>query len=139
MRYVPRDEDDREGEQAKSDDDRIFSFGKFMRKFSIDEFPQFLNVLKGDMSVVGPRPFMPCHDELFSSNFKAYRVRQYVKPGVTGPAQCRGFRGEVTDEEALNQRIEMDFHYVGSWSLWMDVEIIIRTCLQVVFPPKTAY
>lgn len=139
MRYVPRDEDDREEEQAKAEDDRIFAFGRFMRKFSIDEFPQFINVLLGDMSVVGPRPFMPCHDVLFSSNFKAYRVRQYVKPGVTGPAQCRGYRGEVTDKEALNQRIEMDFYYVGSWTLWMDIEIIIRTCLQVIFPPKTAY
>ena len=138
MRYVP-DVDDRVEDQAKSDDDRIFPLGRFIRKFSIDEFPQFLNVLIGNMSIVGPRPFMPCHDRLFSDDFKAYRVRQYVKPGVTGPAQCRGLRGEVIDETSLNQRIEMDFYYVGNWSLWMDLEIIVRTGLQVIFPPKTAY
>ena len=79
------------------------------------------------------------HDHLFQRDYKAYRVRQFVKPGVTGPAQCRGLRGEFTDPDLVRQRIEMDFAYVGSWSLWLDCEIVLRTVRQVVFPPKTAY
>lgn len=134
----------REGErdesiQAHVGDDRIFSFGKFMRRFSIDELPQIINVIKGEMSLVGPRPYLAKHDYLFERNFKAYRVRQFVKPGVTGPAQCRGLRGEFTDPDLINKRIELDFNYVGNWSVWVDVEIVIRTIGQVIFPPKSAY
>ena len=128
-----------ESVQAHEGDDRIFAFGKFMRRFSIDELPQFINVLKGDMSLVGPRPYLAEHDYLFERNFKAYRVRQFVKPGVTGPAQCRGLRGEFTDPDLVSKRIEMDFNYVGNWSIWLDVEIVIRTIGQVIFPPKSAY
>ena len=112
----------------------FFEFGRFMRRFSIDELPQFINVLKGDMSLVGPRPYLAEHDYLFERNFKAYRVRQFVKPGVTGPAQCRGLRGEFTDPELVCKRIEMDFNYVGNWSIWLDMEIVIRTIGQVIFP-----
>ena len=125
--------------QAHEGDDRIFAFGGFMRRFSIDELPQFINVLRGEMSLVGPRPYLAEHDYLFERNFKAYRVRQFVKPGVTGPAQCRGLRGEFTDPDLVSKRIEMDFNYVGNWSLWLDIEIVIRTIGQVVFPPKSAY
>ena len=125
--------------QAKPNDERIFSFGSFMRRFSIDEFPQFLNVLRGDMSIVGPRPYLAEHDYLFTNDFKSYRVRHFVKPGVTGPAQCRGLRGEFTDPELIRKRIELDFDYVGSWSIWLDIEILFRTIGQVLFPPKSAY
>ena len=110
-----------------------------MRRFSIDEFPQLINVLKGDMSLVGPRPYLAKHDYLFVNDYKSYRVRHFVKPGVTGPAQCRGLRGEFTDPELIKKRIELDFNYVGSWSIWLDIEILIRTIGQVLFPPKSAY
>ena len=109
-----------------------------MRRFSIDEFPQFINVVKGEMSLVGPRPYLAKHDYLFQKDYKSYRIRQFVKPGVTGPAQCRGLRGEFTDPDLINQRIEMDFNYVGNWTIWIDIEIVFRTIGQVVFPPKSA-
>mgnify|MGYP002817925411 CR=1 FL=1 len=125
--------------QATRDDERTYAFGRFIRKFSIDEFPQFVNVLLGDMSLVGPRPYMVEHDKLLGKDFRAYRVRQFVKPGVTGPAQCAGLRGEVVSPDLLQARNEMDFHYVGNWSLMLDVEIVLRTALQVVAPPKSAY
>ena len=125
--------------QASQGDARIFAFGRFIRHFSIDELPQLINVIKGEMSLVGPRPYLAKHDYLFEKNFKSYRVRQFVKPGVTGPAQCRGLRGEFTDPELIKQRIEMDFNYVGNWSIWLDIEIVFRTIGQVLFPPKSAY
>ena len=127
-----------EAEQASSQDPRIFSLGRFMRRFSIDEIPQFLNVLKGEMSLVGPRPYLAEHDYLFQRDYKAYRIRQFVKPGVTGPAQCRGLRGEFTDPSLVRKRIELDFNYVGNWSIWLDLEIVLRTVGQVLFPPKSA-
>ena len=128
-----------EAEQAKLGDNRIFRFGAFMRRFSIDEIPQFFNVLKGDMSLVGPRPYLAKHDFLFNKDYKSYKIRQFVKPGVTGPAQCRGLRGEFTDPELVKRRIELDFNYVGNWTIWLDCEIVFRTIFQVLFPPKSAY
>ena len=128
-----------EAVQASVGDNRIFSFGKFMRRFSVDELPQFINVLLGDMSLVGPRPYLEAHDYLFQKSYKSYRIRQFVKPGVTGPAQCRGLRGEFTDESLVSKRIELDFAYVSSWSIWTDIVILIRTIGQVIFPPKSAY
>ena len=128
-----------EAAQATRSDARIFPAGRFLRRFSIDEIPQFLNVLKGEMSLVGPRPYLARHDYLFQRDYKAYRVRQFVKPGVTGPAQCRGLRGEFTDPELVRRRIEMDFDYVGNWTVWTDCEIVLRTVVQVVFPPRSAY
>lgn len=125
--------------QATARDDRIFPFGRFLRKTSLDEMPQFLNVLKGEMSVVGPRPHLPQHDEAFSKLDRTYRVRSLVKPGITGLAQIRGFRGEITAPEKLRQRVYWDLYYVTNWTIWMDVRIILRTAWQVLFPPKTAY
>ena len=138
MKYEPKSEDD-EALQAKQFDDRVFSFGKIMRRFSIDELPQFINVFWGDMSVVGPRPYLKAHDYLFQKSYKSYRIRQFVKPGVTGPAQCQGLRGEFTDPSLVSKRIELDFAYVGSWSIWTDFMIIVKTVGQVLFPPKSAY
>ena len=138
MTHTPKRQRD-ESEQATPNDSRIFAFGAFMRKFSIDEIPQFINVLKGEMSLVGPRPYLAKHDFLFEQNYKAYRIRQFVKPGVTGPAQCRGLRGEFTDPELVRKRIELDFNYVGNWTIWLDLEIVLRTIVQVLFPPKSAY
>ena len=134
-----RDASKEDEAQASRDDDRTYAFGRIIRKYSIDEFPQFINVLLGDMSLVGPRPYMVEHDKLLGKDFRAYRVRQFVKPGVTGPAQCAGLRGEVVSPGHLQARNEMDFHYVGNWSLMLDIEIVFKTALQVVVPPKSAY
>ena len=137
MRFEDKTEED-EAVQAHDGDTRIFAFGKIMRRFSVDELPQFINVFFGDMSLVGPRPYLKTHDHLFQSSYKSYRIRQFVKPGVTGPAQCRGLRGEFTDPSLVSKRIELDFAYVGSWSIWTDFLIIAKTVGQVLFPPKSA-
>lgn len=129
----------REGEQAKPGDERIYPFGKFMRKTSIDEFPQFLNVLLGQMSVVGPRPHLIEHDNQFSQQVNVYRTRHFVKPGITGLAQCKGFRGEVTEVSLIEERVHYDLQYIRSWSIWLDVWILIKTAVQIIKPPKTAY
>lgn len=125
--------------QATSGDDRIYPFGRFLRKSSLDEFPQFINVLVGEMSVVGPRPHLPQHDYEFSQISKTYRVRSLVKPGITGLAQVNGYRGEITDPEKLHRRVYWDLYYVSNWALWLDLQIILRTAWQVIFPPKSAY
>lgn len=129
----------KEARQATANDGRVFPFGRLMRKTSLDEFPQFLNVLWGDMSVVGPRPHPVKMDEQFSQLARAYRIRSLVKPGITGLAQVRGFRGEITEPEKLEKRVYWDLFYVTNWSIWMDVQIIFMTAWQVLFPPKTAY
>lgn len=128
-----------EANQATKEDPRIFPFGKLMRKTSLDEFPQFINVLLGQMSVVGPRPHMLEHDERFSRLVDVYRNRHFIKPGITGLAQIRGFRGEVTDSELIAERVRYDLEYIGRWSIWLDVGIILKTFLQVFRPPQTAY
>jgi exopolysaccharide biosynthesis polyprenyl glycosylphosphotransferase len=128
-----------EAKQATQHDSRIFPLGTLFRRFSIDELPQFINVLLGDMSVVGPRPHMPEHNTSFAKLLNNYHVRAFVKPGITGLAQVRGFRGETKTDKDLLARIESDIHYIENWSLAMDVMIILRTVTQVLFPPRTAY
>lgn len=128
-----------ERRQARADDDRVFPFGRFMRRHSLDEFPQFWNVLTGDMSIVGPRPVMPLLDEEFERRARAYRTRHFVKPGITGLAQSEGFRGEISTPELLQERVRRDLHYIAHWSFWLDVQITLRTLWQVFFPPKSAY
>ena len=125
--------------QATFGDSRIFPFGKIMRKTSLDEFPQFFNVLRGDMSIVGPRPHLPKHDEEFSKITRTYHGRAFVKPGITGLAQVRGYRGEITEPHKLHRRVYWDLYYVSRWSLWLDIRIIATTAWHVVFPPDTAY
>ena len=125
--------------QATANDDRIYPAGRWFRKLSIDEFPQFINVLKGDMSVVGPRPHLPEHDEQFARLTDNFYVRKFVKPGITGLAQVNGFRGETRDNGALQHRIEYDIEYLENWSLGADLAIIAQTAVQVVRPPRTAY
>ncbi|MCX6936552.1 MAG: exopolysaccharide biosynthesis polyprenyl glycosylphosphotransferase [Verrucomicrobia bacterium] len=125
--------------QASAGDARVFPFGKLMRKMSLDEFPQFLNVLKGEMSVVGPRPHLPKHDLEFSKITRTYHGRSFVKPGITGLAQIYGYRGEITEPHKLHRRVYWDLYYVARWSLWMDIRIILRTAWQIFFPPTTAY
>jgi exopolysaccharide biosynthesis polyprenyl glycosylphosphotransferase len=128
-----------EARQARAGDDRIYPFGQFLRKTSLDEFPQFWNVLMGEMSVVGPRPHLPAHDHEFSKVAKGYRTRFLVKPGITGLAQIHGFRGEVTDPALLRQRIREDLNYITEWSIWLDLQITLKTTWHIFFPPKSAY
>jgi len=123
---------------AKAGDTRIFPLGRLFRRISIDEIPQFLNVLSGKMSVVGPRPHLIEHNEAFAELLLNYHIRAFVKPGITGLAQVRGFRGEATTREAIAARLQSDLVYLERWSLILDFSIILRTCFQVVFPPKTA-
>lgn len=125
--------------QATAADSRVFAFGKLMRKTSIDEFPQFFNVLRGDMSLVGPRPHLPKHDEEFSKITRTYHGRAFVKPGITGLAQIRGYRGEITEPHKLHRRVYWDLYYVSRWSIWLDIRIITITGWHVVSPPDSAY
>lgn len=125
--------------QATKDDPRKFSFGDFMRRTNIDEFPQFFNVLIGDMSVVGPRPHMIYHTEKYSSLIGKYMVRHFCRPGITGYAQISGFRGETEALWQMEGRVEKDIWYIEHWSMWLDLKIVILTALSVVFPDKSAY
>ena len=118
--------------------DRIFPFGRFLRRTSLDELPQFLNVLLGEMSVVGPRPHFVVEDDRFSNVVNEYRVRFFVKPGITGLAQAHGLRGEIHADELIQRRIQLDLLYIHNWSVWLDVAIIARTTRQVVAPPHAA-
>jgi exopolysaccharide biosynthesis polyprenyl glycosylphosphotransferase len=124
--------------QASNGDLRIFPGGQWLRKSSIDEVPQFINVLLGDMSVVGPRPHLLEHDEHFARALVNYPVRGTIKPGITGLAQVRGFRGETKTTNDVVKRVESDIYYLENWSFLMDCWIIVRTAVQVVFPPSTA-
>lgn len=125
--------------QATKNDVRIYPGGQLLRKLSIDELPQFVNVLRGEMSIVGPRPHMLEHNDEFAQLLANYPVRSNVKPGITGLAQVRGFRGETRTTEELIQRIESDIHYIENWSFTMDCWIICRTAVQVILPPPKAY
>lgn len=125
--------------QATKDDPRKTPFGNFIRKTSIDELPQFLNVLKGDMSIIGPRPHMNHHTEIYSSLISDYMVRHLVKPGITGWAQINGCRGETKTVEDMENRVEHDIWYIEHWSLALDIEIFFRTIWQVVSGDKQAY
>lgn len=128
-----------EHRQASKGDPRIYPFGAFLRKTSLDEFPQFLNALLGDMSIVGPRPHLTLHDQAFEKFFRRYRSRHYVKPGITGLAQVSGFRGETKDEAAIIGRVERDLDYIVRWTFGLEIYIVLKTAWQVLFPPKSAY
>ena len=119
--------DEADVKQASSGDNRITALGKFLRKTSIDEFPQFFNVLLGQMSIVGPRPHMLKHTEQYSKLIEYYKERLYVKPGITGWAQVSGFRGETEELWKMEKRVEYDMFYLENWTFWWDVKIIIMT------------
>ena len=125
--------------QATKNDPRKFPFGNFMRKTNIDEFPQFFNVLKGDMSIVGPRPHMLLHTEKYSAIINKYMVRHVYKPGITGLAQISGFRGETEELWQMEGRVKKDIWYIEHWSIWLDIKIIFKTALTIVCPDKAAY
>lgn len=128
-----------QAEQAKPTDARIFPGGRILRRFGIDEFPQILNVLRGEMSLVGPRPHLVEHNRQFAEALKHYHIRSYAKPGITGLAQVRGFRGEAKTPEAIAHRLQSDLSYIENWSLPLDLAILVRTAWQLVLPPPTAY
>lgn len=125
--------------QATKDDPRKTKWGNIMRKTNIDELPQFLNVLMGSMSVVGPRPHMVKHTEEYSALIDKYMVRHWVKPGITGWAQVRGARGETQELWQMEDRIKKDIWYVEHWTIWLDIRIIYLTIRNVIIGDKQAY
>jgi len=125
--------------QATADDDRKTKIGNFLRKTSLDELPQFFNVLIGNMSLVGPRPHMLMHTHVYSPKVDKYMVRHFIKPGITGLAQVRGYRGETKDIELMEKRILCDIEYVENWTLGMDFKILIKTALMVLKGDEKAY
>jgi putative colanic acid biosynthesis UDP-glucose lipid carrier transferase len=116
--------------QATQNDPRITKIGQFLRRTSLDELPQFINVLKGDMSVVGPRPHALQHNEMYKDLLELYMLRHRVKPGITGWAQIHGYRGETDTVDKMAKRVQFDLHYIQNWSLWMDLQIIAWTALK---------
>ena len=130
---------DSDTKQATQGDARITGFGSFLRKSSLDEFPQFFNVLLGNMSVVGPRPHMLLHTEEYSELIKKYMVRQLVKPGITGVAQVRGYRGETKELEDMEGRVRLDVWYIENWSLSLDINVIFQTIWNVFKGDEQAY
>jgi len=117
--------------QAKRNDARITKLGKFLRRYSIDELPQFFNVLFSDMAVVGPRPHMIKHTEEYASLINKYMVRHLIKPGITGLSQSKGLRGETNDTSLMRNRIKVDIFYIENWSFSLDIKIIIQTLIQI--------
>jgi putative colanic acid biosynthesis UDP-glucose lipid carrier transferase len=124
--------------QAKKGDARLTVIGAFLRKTSIDELPQFFNVLQGRMSIVGPRPHAISHNEEYRRLISGYMIRHKVKPGITGLAQVSGCRGETETLGKMQRRIEFDLEYLRNWSVWLDVKIIFKT-VYVVLQGNNAY
>ena len=124
--------------QATKNDSRVTRFGAFLRKTSLDELPQFINVLQGRMSVVGPRPHAVAHNELYRKLIRGYMIRHKVRPGITGLAQVNGYRGETETVEKMKARIEYDLAYLRNWSLLLDLQVILKTVV-VVLRKQNAY
>ncbi|HAW0168632.1 TPA: exopolysaccharide biosynthesis polyprenyl glycosylphosphotransferase, partial [Escherichia coli] len=124
--------------QATKNDPRVTPFGAFLRRTSLDELPQFINVIQGSMSIVGPRPHAVAHNELYRKQVENYMIRHKVKPGITGLAQVNGFRGEIDTLYKMEKRVQYDIEYIKKWSLWLDIKIIIKTIFKG-FVGKNAY
>ena len=125
--------------QATRGDQRVTKIGKFIRKTSLDELPQFYNVLMGDMSVVGPRPHMVSHADIYAKNIDKFMVRHFVKPGITGLAQVSGYRGEVESEKDIIGRVKYDIFYIENWSLLLDIKIVTQTLSALLKGDDKAY
>jgi putative colanic acid biosynthesis UDP-glucose lipid carrier transferase len=125
--------------QATANDSRVTRLGKFIRKTSLDEFPQFINVFRGEMSLVGPRPHMLKHTNDYSKIVDEYMVRQFLKPGITGWAQINGYRGEITNPEQIKMRVDKDLWYLENWNLWLDIQILFLTVYYVFRGDKNAF
>ena len=131
--------DDADKVQATKDDPRKTKWGNIMRKTNIDELPQFINVLLGDMSVVGPRPHMLKHTEEYSQIIDKYMVRHFVRPGITGWSQVTGFRGETKELSQMEGRVKGDIWYIEHWTFWLDLYIIFKTIANAIRGEKEAY
>lgn len=125
--------------QATANDSRVTRFGRFLRKSNIDELPQFINVLRGEMSVVGPRPHMLKHTEYYSSKIGDYMIRHYIRPGITGWAQINGSRGETKTVADMDERVRKDIWYIENWTIWLDMFIILKTVYNMIIGDKKAY
>ena len=126
-------------QQAARNDERITRMGRFLRRTNIDEFPQFFNVLIGDMSVVGPRPHMLKHTDDYSKLINQYMVRQFLKPGISGWAQVNGYRGETRELQQMKGRVEYDLWYMENWSIWLDIKIIFLTIYNILRGDENAF
>lgn len=125
--------------QASKNDNRVTKIGFFLRRSSLDELPQLFNVLKGDMSIVGPRPHSVPMNEIFAKEIPGYMNRHNMRPGITGLAQSKGFRGEINNFYDLNARYKLDMFYLNNWCLYFDFKIILWTCYSVLFRNSKAY
>lgn len=134
--YVNEQADTR---QATRNDSRITPIGRFLRRTNLDELPQFINVLLGDMSVVGPRPHMIKHTEQYSQLIDNYMIRHLIKPGVTGLAQVMGYRGETRDDWEMKGRVKLDIFYIENWSFWLDLRVVYLTVSQMVRGDEKAF
>jgi putative colanic acid biosynthesis UDP-glucose lipid carrier transferase len=126
-------------QQMTKGDSRVTKIGQFIRKTSIDELPQFFNVLKGEMSVVGPRPHMLNHTKQYNELTENFMVRHFVKPGITGLAQIRGLRGEITDMKYMQERINVDIEYLENWDIISDIKICFLTFYSIIKGDEKAY
>lgn len=125
--------------QAKKGDLRITKFGSFLRKSSLDELPQLINIVRGEMSLIGPRPHAVPMNEIFSDRIPGYMNRHAIKPGLTGLAQSRGYRGEIKSYQDLYFRYRLDLFYLKKWNLLLDVKILVWTAFSLLFDNKNAY
>lgn len=132
-------EDGKEVRQATRQDDRTTDVGQFLRRTSLDELPQLVNVLRGEMSLVGPRPHAVAHDRYYSERIKSYKARQLVRPGLTGWAQVNGCRGATPNVEDMARRVEHDLWYIANWSPKLDARILLQTVALVVRQDPAAY
>jgi undecaprenyl-phosphate galactose phosphotransferase/putative colanic acid biosynthesis UDP-glucose lipid carrier transferase len=123
--------------QARQNDVRVTPVGRLLRKTSVDELPQLVNVLRGEMSLVGPRPHACVHDDEYTRLIRNYAFRHRIKPGITGLAQINGLRGETAHLDLMKRRVDLDLWYIKNWSLWLDLRIIARTCVELY--RRTAY
>lgn len=125
--------------QAIKNDPRVTRIGSFLRNSSLDEMPQFLNVLMGNMSIVGPRPHTVPMNETFKTQIERYNSRHKIKPGITGLAQVRGYRGEIENSFQIRSRVKLDYFYIHNWTFFMDVEIMVKTVYELIFNRENAY
>lgn len=128
-----------DSKQAVKNDPRVTRIGSFLRNSSLDEMPQFLNVLTGDMSIVGPRPHTIPMNQTFKSQIERYNSRHKIRPGITGLAQVRGFRGEIENTHQIRSRVRLDYFYINNWSFFLDMGIMVKTIYELVFNRENAY
>lgn len=125
--------------QAKRNDPRVTRLGAFLRTYSLDEMPQFLNVLMGDMSIVGPRPHPVPMNQAFKKLIEKYNSRHKIKPGITGLAQVMGYRGEIEKPYQIRSRVRLDYFYIQNWSFALDLTIVFNTVYNLIFDRENAY